>query len=94
MRDMACVAQLLARTLEGAREAHPPAFPSTRQRSQPPSASRSPPQDGLRVTYFWIKEQLEREAKEQGKDLRWAQGLPGVSGGKLARRAGLAGCGV
>jgi GDP-D-mannose 3',5'-epimerase len=26
-------------------------------------------EDGLRVTYHWIKEQLEREAKEQGKDL-------------------------
>jgi GDP-D-mannose 3',5'-epimerase len=25
--------------------------------------------DGLRVTYKWIKEQLEKEAKEQGKDL-------------------------
>lgn len=26
-------------------------------------------QDGLRVTYHWIKGELEREAKEQGKDL-------------------------
>lgn len=42
------------------------------------------------MTYFWIKEQLEREAKEQGKDLRWAQAVPGGAS-KLARRAGLAG---
>lgn len=26
-------------------------------------------EDGLRVTYFWIKSQLEEEAKEKGADL-------------------------
>ncbi len=29
------------------------------------------------MTYHWIKEQLEREAKEQGKDLRWVAGAWG-----------------
>lgn len=37
-------------------------------------ATRAPRQDGLRVTYHWIKGELEREAKEQGKDLRCGGG--------------------
>ncbi len=46
-----------------------------------------PPQDGLRVTYHWIKGELEKEAKEQGKDLRWGRGV-GWGGGRAQRQLG------
>jgi GDP-D-mannose 3',5'-epimerase len=35
----------------------------------PPAPRFPPPQDGLRITYSWIKGELEREAREQGADI-------------------------
>lgn len=45
-----------------------------------PNTSYGPlccPQDGLRLTYKWIKGELEKESKEGGKDIRWAGGVLG-----------------